>query len=515
MKASRLAIRWIARPNRRRVPILRPSAIESTLSQIKSIPRFLSTAPQVANNDDNYEAHVNENGKEIVVFFNNNNQARFHAPWLWSNDPAHVHATSGQRIRSPGDYPGTSIESVSIVSGTNCGYVPPTPGSLHPIGGIFANDSTSEPPPWLLKITWKSNIGRERTFFDLEWLKERVYCEEATKATRESSEVTPRHALTRIKHDRDSILKVNFHALEKDLAEERTFQLLHGIVQKGAAIVHDAPVISTGHDASVRRLGHWLAGSLSHGALYGDIFQVKSMPSAHNLAYTNVHLPPHIDMGYYESPPGLQILHCISNDVTGGESVLIDALAAANEFRRLCPDLFEILTTCPATFVKQRKGVDMVYRRPHIVLQGEEIVSVNWSPPFEGPLNIAPHLVQDYYVAYCAFQKMVDKHLPLEHGSHALAPELRRALKEYAEEYTWERKLTPGEMLVFNNRRMLHGRRGFSASDSESSTGRHLTGCYTSIDETMSRYRVLLRERRDEFSDFVMPNIGNGSSSSM
>lgn len=40
-----------------------------------------------------------------------------------------------------------------------------------------------------------------------------------------------------------------------------------------------------------------------------------------------------MDLAYYESPPGVQLLHCISfePDVVGGESFLVDGIAAADE----------------------------------------------------------------------------------------------------------------------------------------------------------------------------------------
>jgi gamma-butyrobetaine dioxygenase len=251
----------------------------------------------------------------------------------------------------------------------------------------------------------------------------------------------------------------------------------------------------------VAKIGRQLGGSLSHGELYGDMFHVKSVPNANNIAYTNVPLGPHQDLVYYESKPGLQLLQCISNEgVVGGESVLVDAMAAAEEFRRIAPEHFKVLTACPATFVKQREGADVIYRRPHIVLDDAgAVVSVNWSPPFEGPLSVSPLLVEAYYCAYAAFGRMVDNSLPRDSTMDPI-------LAHYAEKYTWERRLENGEILVFNNMRMLHGRRGFSFNGDTG--GRHLLGCYTNMDDTLNRYRVLRRERnRGECSR----NAGNGT----
>ena len=285
--------------------------------------------------------------------------------------------------------------------------------------------------------------------------------------------------------------------------------LRQAVVQTGAGLVQNAPLDTSDSSTPVAVIGRLLAGSLSHGALYGDIFHVKSMPDAKNIAYTSVPLSPHQDLAYYESMPGLQLLHCISNEgVEGGESVLIDALAAAEEFRRIAPEHFETLTRCPATFVKQREGADMVYRRPHIVVDdSEDVVAVNWSPPFEGPLCLPASSVEPYYLAYAAFERMLDNSLPPEDENGLLPLALTRSLREYANTYTWEHRLEPGEIMVFNNRRMLHGRRGFSFNGEHG--GRHLMGAYTNIDDTLNRYRVLLRDRSDD--NFSVRNAGNGS----
>ena len=50
-------------------------------------------------------------------------------------------------------------------------------------------------------------------------------------------------------------------------------------------------------------------------------------------------------------------------------------------------------------------------------------------------------------------------------------------------------RLNPGELLIFDNRRVLHGRAAFDPS-----TGRrHLQGCYVDRDQLLSRIRVLER----------------------
>lgn len=287
------------------------------------------------------------------------------------------------------------------------------------------------------------------------------------------------------------------------------------------------------------------SGSLSHSALYGSTFHVRSTANAINVAYTSAELCPHQDLAYYESKPGLQLLHCITNDrtrITGGESILIDAMAAAHTFRSIAPDYFDVLTKCNATFVKQREGAIMTYTRPHIELahhhscggtgtannssdKYKEIVAIHWAPPFEGPLSISPELINPYFEAYSAFELMLDNSIDPKQRSldSNIDLDLAIQLAEYANMYTWEYVLHPGEMIIFNNTRMLHGRREFKEKATEAEkkmydtvddccrgTARHLVGAYTNIDDSLNCYRVILRAKKMKKT---IPNVGNGTTS--
>eukprot|EP00941_MAST-03F_sp_MAST-3F-sp1_P003735 g3735.t1 len=221
--------------------------------------------------------------------------------------------------------------------------------------------------------------------------------------------------------------------------------------------------------------------------LYGRGFDVRQESNAINIAYTSAHLKLHMDLPYYESPPGIQMLHCVSFDpaVIGGESTFLDTFAVAEEFRRRSPQLFEVLCRIPATFMKdhldRESPAQMYYRRPHIVVEDGDvegaITSVFWSPPFEGPLRASSSSdVSAYYKAYRAFAEFIDS-------------------EEVKERWWLETRLDEGDLVSFNQRRMLHGRNAFTLSDnielSTNRAGRHLQGCYVNIDDFLSRHRAL------------------------
>jgi hypothetical protein len=50
-----------------------------------------------------------------------------------------------------------------------------------------------------------------------------------------------------------------------------------------------------------------------------------------NIAYSNAGLDLHMDLAYLESPPGLQLLHCLQfdEDIQGGLSQLLDGFRVA------------------------------------------------------------------------------------------------------------------------------------------------------------------------------------------
>ena len=204
-----------------------------------------------------------------------------------------------------------------------------------------------------------------------------------------------------------------------------------------------------------------------------------------------------MDLCYYESPPGLQLLHCLRFDaeVTGGESFLIDSFAVAESVRKAHPEAFATLCSIPATFLKDHSKRDhpvlLSYQRPHFAVdpRTSRLTGVFWSPPFEGPLRgVAPQQVEAYYQAYRLLHEAIDA-----------APR-------------WEARMEVGEMLVFNNRRMLHGRKAFDAPATCTEGARHLRGGYVNIDEFANAYNLLRRANGgggDGGGDGGAPAIGN------
>ncbi|AXN42600.1 Gamma-butyrobetaine dioxygenase [Mycobacterium marinum] len=206
--------------------------------------------------------------------------------------------------------------------------------------------------------------------------------------------------------------------------------------------------------------------------IYGDTWLVRVEDRPVNIAYTACALPFHQDLCAYETPPGLQLLHCIEFDaaVTGGQTWFCDGLAAAERVRVQAPDDFETLCQVWATFATVNRQQHMVVRKPHLVVDDRaNLVGINWAPPFEGAFAGDPADEERYRRAYQAFTSAV------EDGP-------RLALR-----------LQPGEIVVFQNRRTLHARQAYTQPTA--SARRVLEGCYLSADDVANRSRMLARTR--------------------
>ncbi|KAK7504865.1 hypothetical protein BaRGS_00003893, partial [Batillaria attramentaria] len=206
--------------------------------------------------------------------------------------------------------------------------------------------------------------------------------------------------------------------------------------------------------------------------IYDDTFDVHvSDHQLTNVAYSADKLVYHQDLLYYESPPGIQFLHCLRFDacVTGGESFIADTFKVAEEFRKTNPAEFAALATIPATFQKIHYGrkspVHMTFTRPLISLNPQnQIVGVYWEPPHEGPIEVPEEQVEAFYRAHIAFAKAVN-----------------------STSTQFEFRLDEGDLLVFNNRRVVHNRNAFVPNGGT----RHLKGCYVNIDHFKSKVMVM------------------------
>ena len=201
---------------------------------------------------------------------------------------------------------------------------------------------------------------------------------------------------------------------------------------------------------------------------FGEFFNVKSKPNPNDLAYTSLPLAPHTDNPYRKPVPCIQLLHCIENEVGGGLSTLVDGLAVTEELKKEHPTFFQILTEIKVRF----QFID------------DNVVLEDWAEMIQ--LDENKRLKQVRFSPRLDFVPLMDK------GKLELYYAARNKISEIynSEKFRIEFKLKPGDLLMMDNYRLLHGRTEYNANEGN----RFLQGCYIDYDSTEGKLKHLKRK---------------------
>ncbi|SFU01599.1 TauD/TfdA family dioxygenase [Halomonas saccharevitans] len=200
---------------------------------------------------------------------------------------------------------------------------------------------------------------------------------------------------------------------------------------------------------------------------FGRYFEVYSRPSGNDLAYRSVALGPHTDNPYRNPVPGIQLLHCLVNETQGGLSTLADSLKVLERLRHESPEGYALLKTTPVRFRFVDAGTELVTHRTMIQTDDDgHPTGVHYSPRLD------------------ALPLLSDSETRLFHAA-------RRRLGELLADPTYERRfaLNAGELMLFDNSRVLHGRTSYDSSEGR----RHLQGCYLDTDGPRERFASLVK----------------------
>lgn len=243
-----------------------------------------------------------------------------------------------------------------------------------------------------------------------------------------------------------------------DLADD---EALHGattaFLRYGFIILHDVPTKQDEVLSVARRFGHVRETN------FGSYFEVYSRPGSNDLAYRAVRLGPHTDNPYRDPVPGIQLLHCLFNETGGGLSTLVDCLSVCAQLRDEDPEGFSLLASIPVRYSFRDKNATLVARRPIIALDGDgQVLGLHYSPRLDSlPVLPVAELVRFHRA--------------------------RRRLAELLSDPAYEIRfpLEGGDLMFFDNNRVLHGRTEFDPNAGP----RHLQGCYIDTDGMLITHR--------------------------
>jgi alpha-ketoglutarate-dependent taurine dioxygenase len=305
-----------------------------------------------------------------------------------------------------------------------------------------------------VRIDWESEA--HPAYFELEWLALHAHTraprrpEQAINSWLEGARLDARHDFARLR----------LADLRADAAAR--LQWLTRLLQDGVAFLTAVPCNEAAILEAMAQVGRVAETN------YGAVFDVRSVPQPENLAYSDLGLGLHTDNPYREPVPGFQVLHALIASAEGGDSLFADGFALAEHLRTSDPDAFAQLTQTAVPFLYRSNDAELYAERPLIQLSCEGAVSaVHYNSRSIAPLRLSAPAAQRFYAAYRRFA--------------ALLREPRFQLRF---------QLAAGELVAFDNQRILHGRTAFSSAKFP----RHLRGCYLTRDSVNSAAALLRRQ---------------------
>ena len=246
-------------------------------------------------------------------------------------------------------------------------------------------------------------------------------------------------------------LEIKFDELEKN---EGFKNLLQTIKTYGFSIINNCPTEMKTVEDIANKIGY------VRNSIFGDLWSFESNTEMADSAYTQEELRPHTDGTYNHDAPGLQLLLCCEYEAEGGESIMVDGFKIAKILRENHGTSYNILSEIDIPGRYFGDGVELIAKRPVFKFRNKKLIQVSFNNYDRGDFRLPNNKINDFYAAIRAFDKLAN-----------------------AKEMQWRQILKPGQLLIFNNWRVLHGRSEFSGK-------RKMSGCYINKEDFESVCRM-------------------------
>jgi len=303
-----------------------------------------------------------------------------------------------------------------------------------------------------LEVKWSE--GNHISYYDPKWLRENCYT-----LKNKQKYISPYQLWdSSLEQNLESVFIEYDKILNSDEGLIEWLELLH---HKGIAIVKNAPIEKNSGFNVLNRISH------TRETFFKTPFEVINIPKPNNSAYTAHALRNHMDLPWFENPPGYQFLHCLINSAKGGDSSAVDAFAVADYLRKNEKEVFDTLVSVPLKF-KDKDYTQVAHRSfhsPAITLTKDgDYNDIRFSVATMDTLDCDPEIMEQVYKAHHRFGNLL-----------------------HDKKYQINFRLAPGDIFSFNNRRLLHGRTEFDPNSGH----RHLQGYYMDRDEIIGRLNYL------------------------
>nr|XP_002120966.1 gamma-butyrobetaine dioxygenase-like [Ciona intestinalis] len=396
---------------------------------------------------DSFQIGLGQNLCEVL--WKDEHVSRFHAKWLRFNCRC--------------------VKCYSEVAATYLIDVPSFPLDMK-IATVKVEDST-------FKVSFAGDD--HVSILPSDWLRSKCYCDVCLELKLQKADVITQY----IESNAGKKKEIPQMEYEDILTKEGMFNWIGHVITSGVCIVRNVQPTPEKLEEIAERVAN------IEETTYGKLSVVKISSTEGNAAYSNIKLPFHQDQTMYEKPPGIEFLHCMKFDecITGGETKIVDLYEVINILKRESPADFQTLVEVPviySTIDYKRTNKVYLHHQKHVVVLDYfgKVVAINWHPALLSTLQVREKDVERYYEAHVKLLQIIRR-----------------------DELHFTHRMQPGDLVVFNNRRVLHSRNKFEANGGD----RQLQTTYASADNWKNRYMTLAHQLN---RNVVAPKIGNGSS---
>ena len=366
---------------------------------------------------------VSSNGSSLDILWNDGEKSNFNYLWLRDNCPTAHDKDSRHRMFN-------ILEISKDIKAKN----------------FKVNDAGK------LVIEW--NEGDHTSYYEPDWLRENCYTLKSKKKY-----ISPyRLWNSSLQTDLVSISIDHDEIISSDKGLVKWLEILH---HKGIAIVKNTPIKKESAFPALNRISH------TRETFFKTPFEVINVPKPNNSAYSAHALKNHMDLPWFETPPGYQFLHCLINSAEGGDSSAVDGFAVADYLRKNEKEIFETLVSVPLKFRDKDYTQESIrgFHAPAISLtKDDDYNDIRFSVATMDVLDCHPDIMDKVYKAHHKFGNLL-----------------------HDNRFQIKFRLNPGDIFSFNNRRVLHGRTAFDPNSGH----RHLQGYYIDRDEILGRLNYL------------------------
>ncbi len=303
-----------------------------------------------------------------------------------------------------------------------------------------------------VEVRFNHGQAQHAAMFDVHWLRQHCYSSTAR------DEARPRRRLWDAGLN-DALPTVDFDDYMGTTEGMRAW--IEAILSHGIVLLKGVPTVPGKLLEVARRIGPVRQTN------FGDHYDVISMPNPNAVAYTALGLELHNDLVNWRFPPDVQMLSCLKSSVTGGESMFADGFRVAEDLRAQSPESFKLLAEQPVEFRFHDAGCDIRATAPMLAVDSQgSLTRIRFNNWLRSSLKVPEELVVPMYQAIAALWTLLRD-----------------------PRYHLNLKLNPGELIAYDNNRILHGRKSFDPHSGE----RHLQGCYMNMEDLDSALRVLDR----------------------